>query len=227
VEHVPIEEIAADATFRLREPGDVAELAVSIGRLGQLFPVDLRPLSPGAPDGEGKRWQVVAGFRRMEALRLLQRERVLARVHPVLGDPDAWALALAAPLFEEPWTAAELDAIAGKVRASLPWAEPVLAARRKRAAPATAPGSRAATREPAADAQRKAAAEPARAPAAEAAPDKATFARQLAVRAYDLNRELAAAFEGWPSLPPEGRALVLTQLRYLARLLPMLERDTT
>jgi ParB-like chromosome segregation protein Spo0J len=226
VEHVPIEEIAADATFRLREPGDVAELAVSMGRLGQLAPVDLRPLPPGSPDGEGKRWQVVAGFRRMEALRLLQRERVLARVHPALGDPDAWALALAGPLFEEPWTAAELDAIAGKVRASLPWAEPVLAARRKRAATAAAP-SRGAAREPAAEAPRKAAPEPARTPSADPAPDPASFARQLAVRAYDLNRELAAAFETWPALPPEGRALVLTQLRYLARLLPMLERETT
>jgi hypothetical protein len=231
VEHVPLEEIAADATFRLREPGDVAELAVSIGRLGQLVPVDLRPLPPGSPEGEGKRWQVVAGFRRMEALRLLQRERVLARVHRSLGDPDAWALALSEPLFEEPWTGAELDAIAGKVRESLPWAEPVLAARRKRAAPATAPGSRAAAREPAAETPRKAAPEPARAtaPAATPAapPDPATFARQLAVRTYDLNRELAAAFESWPTLPPEGRALVLTQLRYLARLLPMLERETT
>jgi hypothetical protein len=162
----------------------------------------------------------------MEALRLLQRERVLARVHRSLGDPDAWALALSGPLFEEPWTAAELDAIAGKVRESLPWAEPVLAARRKRAAPATAPGSRPAAREPPAETPRKAAPEPALATGPATAPDPATFARQLAVRAYDLNRELAAAFESWPTLPPEGRAVVLTQLRYLARLLPMLERET-
>jgi ParB-like chromosome segregation protein Spo0J len=204
LEHVPLEEIALDATFRLRDPGDVAELAVSIGRLGQLAPVDLRPLPQGSPDGEGKRWQVVSGFRRMEALRLLQRERVLSRVHATLPDEDAWALALSSPLFGEPWSSADLEALAGRVRASLPWAEPVLAAARRRASPRTA-------------AQ----------PAPEAASDPATYARQLAVRAYDLNRELAAAFERWPALPAEGRTLVLTQLRYLARLLPMLDREKT
>ena len=120
-------------TFRLREPGDVSELAVAIGRLGQLDAGGPAP-APARRDGEGKRWQVVAGFRRMEALRLLQRERVLARVHPSLADDDAWALALAGPLFGEPWSPADLDAVAGQVRARLPWAEPALAARR-RAAP--------------------------------------------------------------------------------------------
>jgi len=203
VEHVPLEEIAADPTFRLRDPGDVADLAVSMGRLGQLAPVDLRPL-PSSPDGEGKRWQVVTGFRRMEALRLLQRERVLARVHPRLPDEDAWALALSGPLFGEPWAAADLDALAVRVSASLPWAEPALAAARKRASSSPAP--------------RRTSPEPPRDPAA--------FARQMAVRTYDLNRELAGAFEAWPAIPLEARALVLTQLRYLVRLLPMLERET-
>jgi ParB-like chromosome segregation protein Spo0J len=128
VEHVPLEEIAADATFRVRAPGDVAELAVSMGRLGQLDPVDLRPLPAASAEAPARRWQVVAGFRRMEALRLLQREKVLARVHPSLADGDAWALALAGPLFGEPLTVADLDAIAVRVRAFLPWAEPILAA---------------------------------------------------------------------------------------------------
>ena len=194
MEHVPLEEIAADATFRLRAPRDGARLAVSMGRLGQLVPVDLRPLPASSAEGPGKRWQVVAGFRRMEALRLLQRERVLARVHPALGDEDAWALALAEPLFGDPWTAADLQAIAGQVRVSLPWAEPAPEA-----------------------ARRKAAAEPPR--------DPAVFAHQLAIRTYELNKELAAAFEGWAAIPPEGRGLVLAQLRYLARLLPMLEGE--
>jgi ParB-like chromosome segregation protein Spo0J len=203
VEHVPLEEIAADSTFRVRAPGDVAELAVSMGRLGQLDPVDLRPLPAASADGPGKRWQVVTGFRRMEALRLLQREKVLARVHPSLADGDAWALALAGPLFGEPWTAADLDAIATRVRASLPWAEPILAAARRRAASA-----------------------PSREPAAVLRRDPNAFAHDLAIRAYELNQAMAAAFEGWKAIPPEGRQLVLAQLRYLARLLPMLEGET-
>jgi ParB-like chromosome segregation protein Spo0J len=213
VEHVPLEEISADATFRLREPVDVADLAVSMGRLGQLVPVELRPVPTAPADAPGKRWQVVAGFRRLEALRLLQRERVLARVHASLSDEDAWALALASPLFAEPWTAADLDALAGRVREALPWAEPSLAAARRRAA------SRAG-----AAASSKAA--PSREPSAEPPRDPTDFAHHLAIRTYELNREMAAAFEGWGAIPPEGRRAVLEQLRYLARLLPMLERET-
>jgi hypothetical protein len=213
VEHVPLDAIAPDATFRLRETGDVSGLATAIGRLGQLEPLDLRPL-PG-PDGEGRRYQVVRGFRRLEALRLLQRERVLARVHEGLADADAWALALAGPLFGEAWTPAELDPLAAPVRRWMPWAEPVLAAARKRAsggkpAPAAAP-----------------------APAAEATPpaaaplpaDPAAFAQRLAVRTYELNGDMAKAYERWGALPPEGRRLVLEQLRYLFRLYPLLDKE--
>jgi hypothetical protein len=214
VERVPLEEIAADATFRVRAPGDVAELAVSMGRLGQLDPVDLRPLPAASAEGPEKRWQVVAGFRRMEALRLLQREKALARVHPSLADGDAWALALAGPLFGEPWTVADLDAIAVRVRASLPWAEPVLAVARRRAAGrggSGAPATPASSRKAAAAADR----------------DPTALAHHLIIRAYELNQDLAAACEGWSAIPPPERKLVLAQLRYLARLLPMLEGETT
>lgn len=214
MEQVPLEEIAADATFRVRVPGDVAELAVSMGRLGQLDPVDLRPLPAASAEGPGKRWQVVAGFRRMEALRLLQREKVLARIHPMLAEDDAWALALAGPLFGEPWTVANLDAIAVRVRASLPWAEPVLAAARRRAAGRGGSGA------PATPA-------PSRKPAAAAGRDPTALAHHLIIRAYELNQDLAAACEGWSAIPSAERKLVLAQLRYLARLLPMLEGETT
>jgi hypothetical protein len=220
VEHVPLDEIAADPTYRLREPGDVAELAAAIGRLGQLTPVDLRPLPAGADAGEGKRWQVVAGFRRLEALRLLQRERVLARVHPSLSDDDAWALALAAPLFSEPWSPADLDGVAARVGERLPWATPALEAIRgragsgkARAAPAPSPES-ATTSAPASTTPRPR-------PAA----DPAGFARGLAVRAFELNGDVAAAYEAWGALPPEGRRLVLEQLRWLHQVFPLLEKE--
>jgi hypothetical protein len=206
VQHVPLEEIAPDRTFRLRETGDVSELAVAIGRLGQLSPVELRPLP--RPDGEGKRFQLVSGFRRVEALRLLQRDRVLARVHPRLPDEDAWALALSGPAFGQPWSPADLDAVAAKVRIHAPWAEPALASARRRAgeksaAPARSSGA------------------PRPAPAA----DPAAFTHGLAVRAYELNGDVAAAYESWGSLPSEGRKLVLEQLRYLVGILPLLEKE--
>ncbi len=198
MQHVPLEEIAPDPTFRLRETGDVSELAVAIGRLGQLTPVELRPLP--RPDGEGRRFQVVSGFRRVEALRLLQRDRVLARVHAVLPDEDAWALALSGPAFGQPWSPADLDAVAAKVRTHVPWAEPALGAARRRAGE-----KRVARPLPAAD--------------------PAAFTHGLAVRAYELNGDVAAAYESWGALPPEGRKLVLEQLRYLVRILPLLEKE--
>ena len=211
MEHVPLDEISADPTYRLRDPGDVSELAAAIGRLGQLTPVELRPLPAGTGVGEGKRWQVVAGFRRMEALRLLQRERVLARLHPSLSDGDAWALALAGPLFTEPWSPADLDGVASRLREQLPWAAPALEAMRGRAgagkARAPVPPSPA---------------EPS--PRPRPAADPAGFARGLAVRAYELNGD-AAAYEVWGALPPEGRRLVLEQLRYLHQVFPLLEKE--
>jgi hypothetical protein len=55
--------------------------------------------------------------------------------------------------------------------------------------------------------------------------DPAAAAHGLAVRAYELNGEVATAYESWGALPPEGRRLVLEQLRYLVRLFPLLEKE--
>jgi ParB-like chromosome segregation protein Spo0J len=211
VGHVSLDEIADDATFRLRAEGDVGELAASIGRLGQLAPLELRPL-PGAAGA--RRYQVLSGFRRLAALRLLQRERALARVHEGLSDADAWALALGGPLFAEAWSPADLDGLAGRVREHLPWALPALQALQGRAA-GKGGGAPAASSAPVVP-------PPAGSPPAA---DPAAFAHQLAVKAYELNQEMAAAYEAWGSLPRDGRALVLEQVRYLARLLTLLERE--
>jgi ParB-like chromosome segregation protein Spo0J len=126
VAFVPLSAIADDATFRLRDPGDVSALAASMGRLGHLVPVELRPL-PGAAEG-AQRFQVVAGFRRLEALRLLARDRVLARVHAALDDEDAWAIALAQALLGEPLQARELEVLRDRLAAAriAPWAEELI-----------------------------------------------------------------------------------------------------
>jgi ParB family transcriptional regulator, chromosome partitioning protein len=219
VERIPLDEVSADATFRLRDPSGIPELASAIGRLGQLEPVDLRPLPEGA--APGGRYQLLTGFRRVEALRLLQRDAVLARVHSSLPDQDAWAVALAGPLFTEPWSASELDGIAGALRQRFPWAEPAWAAARKRAQ-----GGKG---EPAGGEKPRAGAPPrgAKAPSPRLPSDPAGFAHALASRAYALNEDVAAAYEGWGAIPPEGRRLVLEQLRYLARIFPLLEREST
>jgi ParB-like chromosome segregation protein Spo0J len=275
VEFVPLEDVSEDATFRLREPRDVGDLAASIARLGQLAPVELRPLPAARPPAAartsiedavvagipGPRWQVVAGFRRMEALRLLQRDRVLARIHRELSDEDAWALALAKPLLAEPWLADDLEALRRRLpgTGAAGWAEDLLEDARARTPvapedrerflaflrgeapppPGGPPGGAAAGAEDAGEAAGDASAEPgaaagppgAAAPAGgdeaetlEVTPDE--LALHLAVRLFELNQELATAWEVWREMPAEGRRHVVEQARYLAELFPLMVRET-
>ncbi len=123
VRFVAVDDIAVDETFRLRPDGDVSQLATSFGRLGQLAPVELRPW-PGA-GSDGPQWQVISGFRRLAAVRMLARERVLARFHHELCDEDAWGLALSEALLHQPLTGDELEALRARLRASgvASWAE--------------------------------------------------------------------------------------------------------
>lgn len=85
--YVPLADVVADTTFRLRHPGDVSSLARSIAQVGQLFPVEVRETEGGL--------QALTGFRRLEALRLLQRNRVLVRNHGPLADDVAAVVAVA------------------------------------------------------------------------------------------------------------------------------------
>jgi hypothetical protein len=232
VDFVPLAEIDADATFRLREEGDVADLAASIGRLGQLVPIEVRPL-PGLAPEDPPRWQVLSGFRRLAALRLLARERVLARVHPVLDDDDAWGIALAQALLVAPLGMAELEALRERLKGvrEAAWAEDhvedaivrIMAATPH--SPAVSPGG-----EGAADSSAAGPGEGAADVAPEledAGPVEVTpeeLAADLATRLNELNQDLALAFESWRDLPAEGRRTIVEQAEYVAALLPHLRR---
>jgi len=247
VEFVPLAAVAADDTFSLRGEGDVAALAASIGRLGQLVPVELRPI-PGA-SGEGPRYQVVAGFRRVSALRLLLRERVLARVHGTLEDDDAWAIALGQALLTEPLDRGSLQTLRGRIAAGAvaPWADelveealvraPVEPELRERffeflggpaldgppAEGAAVAGEREGTGWE--EAPTEAEAEPAEGDGAEVEMTPEELAEDLAARLYQVNADLAVAYESWSDLPPEGRRMILEQTRWIGELLPLLERE--
>ncbi len=222
VEFVPLAAIADDGTFRLRDEGDVSALAASMGRLGQLVPVELRPL-PGAGPGDGARWQVVAGFRRLAAARLLARERILARTHAGLADEDAWGLALGEALLGEPLLATELEALRERIAASgaPSWAEELLPDALARAPVEPR------LRERFLEFLEREAEPPAGAEADEDAdtievtPDE--LAEDLARRMFAVNEDLALAWEAWAELPPEGRRMIVEQARYVAGLLPLLE----
>jgi hypothetical protein len=86
-------------------------------------PIELRPV-PGAAGG-APRWQVVAGFRRVAALRLLMRDRVLARLHGPLEDEDAWGIALVEGLLREPLDEPALATLRERLALTdaAPWAD--------------------------------------------------------------------------------------------------------
>jgi ParB-like chromosome segregation protein Spo0J len=265
VEFVPLAAISDDATFRLREVGDVSALAASMGRLGHLVPVELRRLPPSAG---GPRYQVVAGFRRLAALRLLARERVLARVHATLDDDDAWGIALAQALLGEPLSAADLDALRARLAETrvAPWAEelvdealvraPVAPEQREQflaflggsAGPVAEPDEAGDTdgeeeernlprpRESGGEgwgegegskeegSKEEGSEEEAADPDAPLEVTADELAEDLAQRMFEMNQDLALAFEAWAELPEEGRRMIVEQARYVAELYPHLTR---
>jgi len=226
VEQVPLEEISGDDRFQLRDPGDVAGLATSIGRLGQLVPVELR-LLPGS-SGDGPRWQVVAGFRRLAALRMLHRDAALARLHRDLPDEDAWALALCHALVSEPLSAQELELLRRRIEGEgvAPWSLELVVE-----ALARAPVSPELRERFLAFLQRSPRTEN-RPGAPPSAPEPETvevtpeeLVADLSVRLYQLNEDMAAAWDAWSDLPAEGRRQIVEQVRYLAELFPFLDRE--
>jgi ParB-like chromosome segregation protein Spo0J len=230
VEFVALADVSDDARFRLRDEGDVGPLAASMGRLGQLVPIELRPLAGAAPDAP--RWQIVAGFRRVAAARLLGRERVLARVHQALEDDDAWSLALAHALVTEPLLATELLALGERLEAErvAAWAgeavgeavarapvDPKMRERFREFLERTARPESAPLRagEPEADAEAD------EGGAVEVTPEE--LAEDLAKRMFEVNQDLALAWTSWAELPAEGRRMIVAQARYVAELLAHIE----
>jgi ParB family transcriptional regulator, chromosome partitioning protein len=214
---LPLAALDEDVTFRLREEGDVAALASSIGRLGQLAPIEVRPFP--APPGAADRYQIVGGFRRVAALRLLVRERVLARVHARLDDEDAWSLALAEPLLAEPLLSSELEALRRMLAGAAPvrWAEELVDAALVRAPVDPLQRERFLEFLREGEARRAVAVdEP-----LEMTPEE--LAEDLGRRMWEVNQDLSVAAESWAELPADGRRTILEQARWVAALLAHLE----
>jgi hypothetical protein len=150
---------------------------------------------------------------------------VLARVHPELGDEDAWAIALCEALLREPLDGAALDALEARLagRPVLAWAHELIDEGRVRAP--VSPEEREAFYaylrgeplpvEPVPEGQEDS--------PVEVTPEE--LAEQLSARMYEVNADLALASEAWEHLPPEGRRAIVEQAKYVAALLPHLKLE--
>jgi ParB-like chromosome segregation protein Spo0J len=193
-ELIPLDRIEDDATFQIRPAGDVSLLATDLARLGQLFPIDVRP---GAED----RFQVICGFRRIAALRFLRRDKISARLHTQLSDEHALHLALASAIHGAAVSREELAGFGKRLEANgrLP------ASARELLEKALATDSGLAPE------------------ATEREVDADELAEEVAGRLGEINHELALLAEVFASLEGRHRQELLQQLKYSADLVSYLE----
>jgi ParB-like chromosome segregation protein Spo0J len=199
---VSLDALDDDATFQLRPEGDVARLAMDLARLGQAFPVDVRPR-------EGTdRFQLLSGFRRVAALRFLQRTTVLARVHDGLDDEDALLLALAGALHGSAASPEELGDIEARLEQEgrLSPAARDMIDRARATDDGLAPESVGIEGEEEVDADE--------------------LASELTARIGELNQDLAVLAPVFDALEPGRRAELLQQLRYAAELVAYFEEES-
>jgi hypothetical protein len=193
LETLPLSQIDDDLVFRLRPEGDVTGLAQSIAREGQLVPIEVRLRGPG-------RWQIIAGFRRVAALRLLQREQVLARLHDQLGDDEALALAIADGVTERPLGHEELEALRARLSEEGRYGPAVQEAIVRALGEAPPP------------------------PEPEEV-DLDVFSREVRAQLANLAVDVGSLYENWSDVDANVREDVRTQLRYFRDLLPFLEEE--
>jgi ParB family chromosome partitioning protein len=192
---IALDRVDEDDVFRLRPTGDVSLLATDVARLGQLFPVELR-LKP--PD----RFQVICGFRRVAALRFLQREKVLARLHTDVSDEDALLMALAGAIHASAPTPDELRALQGRLEAE-----------HRLSAVARDMLSKALDKEPLAPEHVE----------EEEEVDADELAQDITMRLGTVNQDLSLIADVFDSLDAERKEELLKQLRYSAELVAYLE----
>jgi ParB-like chromosome segregation protein Spo0J len=195
--HIALDRIDEDDTFKARDEGDVATLAMDIARLGQLFPVDLR-LKP--PD----RFQIVTGFRRVAALRFLHRDKVLARLHVDLSDDDAILIALAEAIHKKSVDREELTAM----REGLEARGTLSAAARDMLDKALSEDDGLA---------------PEDAPGEEEEVDADELASDVTQRLGQINQDLSLLADVFKDLDEQRRTMLLEQLKYSAQLVDFLE----
>ncbi|HTS81635.1 MAG TPA: ParB N-terminal domain-containing protein [Myxococcaceae bacterium] len=198
---ISLDSLDEDDTFQLRPAGDVGRLAMDLARLGQAFPVDVR-------GREGTdRFQLISGFRRVAALRFLQRTAVLARVHARLPDEDALLVALAGVVHGTAPTPEELAQIEVRLEQEgrLSAAARDMLDRAQATDDGLAPESVEEEGEEEVDADE--------------------LAQDVTARMGEVNQDLALLAPVFDALDPGRRAELLQQLRYAAELVAYFEEE--
>jgi hypothetical protein len=194
---LPLERLDDDVTFRFRpasELDDVTALATDIARLGQIFPIDVRLVPPD-------RLQVVTGFRRVAALKFLQREKVVARLHTELSDADALLMALASAIHSRAVDREALAALEERLEAS----GSLTPAARDMLAKALASDDELAPEN------------------VEEEVDADELAADVTVRLAQCNQDLSLLADVFDQLDDEKRDALMTQLKYSIDLVAFLE----
>jgi ParB family chromosome partitioning protein len=195
--HVLLDRVDDDTTFQLRPEGDCSLLATDLARLGQLYPIDLRLVPPD-------RFQIISGFRRVAALRFLQREKVLARLHIDLSDEDALLMALAQAIHSTPVSREDLGALKDRLEQEGRMGAAVRDMLEKALAP---PEGDLAPEEVGEDDE----------------VDADELSHDITQRLGEINQDLSLLAEVFAVLDDERKKALLEQLRYSSELVKFLE----
>src|SRR5262249_28144598 len=149
---------------------------------------------------------IICGFRRVAALRFLQRDRVLARLHTNLSDEDALLIALAAAIHTAPVSQNELAALRERLERE---GRPGVAGRGML--------DKALTPRAQASAPESAEAE------GEEEIDADELAADVTQRLGGINQDLSLLADVFGALDDEQKETLLEQLRYSADLVAYLE----
>lgn len=193
---VPLGALVEDDAFRMRPEGDIAHLATDLARLGQLFPVDVRPR------GDGK-YQVICGFRRAAAMKFIQRPQVAVRIHPNLSDNDALLMALAATIHSTSVSLPDLR----RLRADLEARRMLIPAAGDMLDKALAVGEALSSE------------------TVEEEIDADELSEDVTLRLAEINQDLSLLADVFDDLEPEHQEELLRQLRYSAELVAFLEPE--
>jgi ParB-like chromosome segregation protein Spo0J len=192
-----IDRLDDDDTYCMRTAEDLAEvsaLATDIARLGQLFPIDVRLVPPD-------RIQVITGFRRVAALKFLQREKVVARLHTELSDSDAMLMALASAIHSRAIDGDALRAVKEKLESE----RRLTPAARDMIAKALAADDELAPEN------------------VEEEVDADELASDVTLRLSQCNQDLSLLADVFDQLDDEKRDALMTQLKYSIELVSFLE----